>query len=206
MINARSVLTDNKDCVKSIAISELIIDKKLDFLAITETWLSLKGDSAKIIEFTPQTYSFVQSPRLQSRGGGVGLVFNSCYTVKVLPKLATITSCDLLTVRISSGSTRTFYVYVLYRPPIGSKYAVSDSVFHDDLDVLLSEATMCVAPVILIGDFNIHYNKSDKSGKTRSLCDIYNMVQHVQVPTHIHGYTLDLVLSSLDDNLIFKCV
>ena len=28
------------------------------------------------------------------------------------------------------------------------------------------------------------------------------MVQHVQVPTHIHGNTLDLVLSSLDDNLI----
>ena len=110
MINARSVLTDNKDCVKSITISELIIDKKLDFLAITETWLSLK--------------------------------------------------------------------------------------------MLLSEATMCVAPVISIGDFSIHYNKSDKSGKIRSLCDIYYMVQHVQVPTHIHGNTLDLVLSSLDDNLI----
>ena len=101
-------------------------------VAITETWLSLKGDSAKIIELTPQTYSFVQSPRLQSRGGGVGLVFNSCYTVKVLPKLVSITSCDLLRVRISSGSTRTFYVYVLYRRPIGSKYAISDSVFHDE--------------------------------------------------------------------------
>ena len=88
---------------------------------------------------------------------------------------------------------------VLYRRPIGREYAVSDGVFHDDLDVLLSEATMCVVPVILIGDFNIHYNKSDKSGKLRSLCDIYNMVQ---VPTYIHGNTLDLVLSSLDDNLI----
>ena len=81
--------------------------------------------------------------------------------------------------------TRTFYLYVLYRPPIGSKYAVSD-----DLDVLSSEATMCVVPVILIGDFNIHYNKSDKSCKIRSLCDIYNMVQHVQAPTYIHGNTL----------------
>ena len=53
-------------------------------------------------------------------------------------------------------------MYVLYLPPIGSKYAVSDGVFHDDLDVLLSEATMCVAPVILIGDFNIDYSKYDK--------------------------------------------
>ena len=35
---------------------------------------------------------------------------------------------------------------------------------------------MCVAPVILIGDFNIHYKKSDKSGKICSLCDFYNMV------------------------------
>ena len=99
-------------------------------------------------------------------------------------------------------STKTLYVYVLYRPPIGRKYAISDSVLYDDLDVLLSEATMCVAPVILIGGFNIHYNKPGKSVKIRSLCDIYNMVQHVQVPAHIHGNTQDLVLSSLDDNLI----
>ena len=28
------------------------------------------------------------------------------------------------------------------------------------------------------------------------------MVQHIQVPTHIHGNILDLVLSSLVDNLI----
>ena len=93
--------------------------------------------------------------------------------------------------------TRLFYLYVLYRSLIGSKYVVSD-----DLDVLSSEVTMCVASVILIGDFNIHYNKCDKSYKIRSLCDIYNMVQHVQVPTHIHGNTLDLALSSLDGNLI----
>ena len=45
MIHARSVLTDNKDCVKSIAINEMIIDKKLDFLTITETWLSLKRET-----------------------------------------------------------------------------------------------------------------------------------------------------------------
>ena len=127
----------------------------------------------------------MQSPRLQSRGGGVGLIFNSCYTVRVLPKLVSITSCDLLRVRISSGSPRTFYVYVLYRPPIGSKYAVSDSVFHDDIDVLVSEDTMCVAPVILIRDFNIHYNKSDKSSQIHSFCDIYNMVQHVEARLHI---------------------
>ena len=202
MVNARSVLTDNKEFVKSIAINEMIIEKKLDFLAITETWLSRKGDSAKIIELTPQNYSFVHSPRLESRGGGVGFVFNSCYTVKVLPQIECITSFDLLRVRVCSVSTRTFYVYVLYRPPVGSKYAVSDSIFYDDLDLLLSEATMCVAPVILMGDFNIHYNKLDKSCKIRSLCDIYAMVQHVHDPTHTHGNTLDLVISSVEDNLI----
>ena len=69
--------------MKSIALNEMIIEKKLDFLAITETSLSLKGDSAKIIELTPQNYSFVHSRRLESRGGGVGFVFNSCCTVKV---------------------------------------------------------------------------------------------------------------------------
>ena len=105
---------------------------------MTETWLSLKGDSAKIIELTPQTYSFVQSPRRGREVVVLVLVFKSCYTVKELPKLVSITSCDLLRIRIFPGSTHTFYVYVLYRPPIGSKYAVSDSVFHDDRDVLLS--------------------------------------------------------------------
>ena len=40
IINARSVLTDNKDGVKGIVISELLIAKELDFFVIIETWLS----------------------------------------------------------------------------------------------------------------------------------------------------------------------
>ena len=42
---------------------------------------------------------------------------------------------------------------------IGSKNVVSDSVLYDNLDVLLSEATRCVAPVILIRDSTLFTKK-----------------------------------------------
>ena len=65
LLNIQSVTS------KTLEIRELIAEKSLDILALTETWLS-NNDSSKIAELVPDTHIFYHIPR-EKRGGGVGL-------------------------------------------------------------------------------------------------------------------------------------
>ena len=56
--------------------------------------------------------------------------------------------------------------------------------------------------VIILGDFNIHYNNVHKSIKLRQLLDSFDMNQHVAGATHKQGNILDLVITPNHDNLI----
>ena len=53
---------------------------------------------------------------------------------------------------------------------------------------------------LILGDFNTHVNdKSDPLAvKFLELLDRYNLIQHVKVPTHRAGNTLDLVITNDD--------
>ena len=55
LINIQSVTS------KTLEIRELIAEKSLDILALTETWLS-NNDSSKIAELVPDTHFFIMSP------------------------------------------------------------------------------------------------------------------------------------------------
>ena len=64
-----------------------------------------------------------------------------------------------------------------------------------DENILLS------SNVLLLGDFNFHFEnkQSLNTCKFRSQLQAGNLTQHVQVPTHQHGHTLDLVISRCDE-------
>ena len=51
--------------------------------------------------------------------------------------------------------------------------------------------------ILLTGDFNVHFETSDKSSKDlQDLLLDYGLQQSVNDPTHIHSHTLDLVFSN----------
>ena len=56
LINIQSVTS------KTLEIRELIAEKSLDILALTETWLS-NNDSSKIAELVPDTHIFLSCPQ-----------------------------------------------------------------------------------------------------------------------------------------------
>ena len=58
---------------KESAIHQFIIDANLDFLALTETWLSdlPKLAAVNIARLRPVGYSFIYTPRLKQKGGDV---------------------------------------------------------------------------------------------------------------------------------------
>ena len=56
---------------------------------------------------------------------------------------------------------------------------------------------------MIISDFNFHLEPTSSNSKTfNSLIDSFDLTQKVNSPTHIHGHTLDLLLTKSNNNKI----
>jgi exonuclease III len=66
--NCRSVIN------KAAQLNDYIIDKDIDIIALTETWLSTDtaSESDIITALVPQGYSFLHKPRQDKNGSGTG--------------------------------------------------------------------------------------------------------------------------------------
>ena len=62
---------------------------------------------------------------------------------------------------------------------------------------------MYITSSILIGDFNVHWDCEEDSERMElaTLLNDYDLVQHVNGPTHECGHTLDLVITRQEDDL-----
>jgi hypothetical protein len=108
-LNARSVRN------KSQSIHELVCDKKLDALAITETWL--KADACQAVNaITPAGYKCLHVPRPVREGGGVALVFKSNLCAKLYDAKAQVTQFEHMEVLVSHDCN-IFLLAIVYRPP-----------------------------------------------------------------------------------------
>lgn len=72
LINVRSLAN------KSFLCQDFILKNSIDFLFITESWLS-PGYSVPLTEAYSPNYSCFNQPRLSGHGGGVAIIFNSNY-------------------------------------------------------------------------------------------------------------------------------
>ena len=79
---------------------------------------------------------------------------------------------------------------VVYRPPGG----VSVGVFLEKFSSLLQETVICPEELLIYGDFNFHMDDKADWDATRfgELLDLFNLKQHVCVPTDKRGHILDL--------------
>ena len=62
--------------------------------------------------------------------------------------------------------------------------------------------------LLILGDFNIHVDIPNlpDTEKFVKLLDTFGLMQHVSLPTHRLGHTLDLVITRSNDNLISDLV
>ena len=86
---------------------------------------------------------------------------------------------------------------VEYRPP--ETGAAIDLLFEEFYS-LLEEVVVCSEELLIIGDFNFHMDDTaDRyAAQFGSLLELFNLKQHVAVPTHRSGHILDLVISRKD--------
>ena len=192
LINIQSVAS------KTLEIRELIAEKSLDILALTETWLS-NNDSSKIAELVPDTHIFYHVPR-EGRGGGVGLCLSKRFTHVKMIKSLNYTSFEYIHINFSL-TNKLYKIIVLYRPPPKTNFNNFINEFYGLMSSLFDENRK----VYVCGDFNI-WAEDDTDNYTKRFLEVvgnFNYKNVVCEPTARSGHILDLLMcDELDDDLV----
>ena len=196
-LNTRSATTISNEINKPALIQEFISDKNLDILTLSETWLSSDSLPAVLSSLTPSQYSILSSPRKNSKGGGIALIYRSLFKIQKVP-IPSFPSFESLCVKLSFSSI-SYTILTIYRPPSCSK-----SSFISDFSTLLEDLATSPSELLINGDFNFHVDQpTDPSVSTfLTLLDTFNLKQHVTFPTHSSGHTLDLLITRTSSSCI----
>jgi len=185
-INARSMRP------KAPAISDLVTSKSLDILSITETWLTKRETTAGLTDITPIGFSLYHKPRAgRKKGGGIALLLSSSLRFSAM-SIPDYKSFEAICGKVSYGMV-SFNVLNVYRPP------GSTGPFLEEFQDVLAHLASFPQHLIVLGDFNIHVDtQATPTSDFLDTLDSFGLSQHVHFPTHIHGHTIDLVITSID--------
>ena len=185
-VNARSL----KQSLNMIL--EVIVRENLDFIVITETWLTTKDDfwlkSQMLHSLNLKSYSI---PRPSAkRGGGLMLIAKSSIKVESI-QTQPIPNCEHHLWKLGIGKL-TLNILGLYHPP-----EQSSSIFIDNFLDMLESLLLETDSLIISGDFNLHVNDIFNADAIFFLEAITALVlnQHVKSPTHNKGNILDLIIT-----------
>ncbi|XP_037390642.1 uncharacterized protein LOC119262488 [Pygocentrus nattereri] len=166
-------------------ITSLASSQSLDFLALTETWITPENSATPAA--LSSAFSFSHSARRIGRGGGTGLLLSKHwrFTPLSFPQLV-ISTFEFHAVSVYFPSK--FHILVVYRPPSALGH------FIEELDTLLSLFPVGETPLILPGDFNLPLDKL-QSSCLLPLLSSFDLTLNQSPPTHRAGNVLDLVFT-----------
>ena len=137
-----------------------------------------------------------------SRGGGVGLLFRSCFNIKpqLGRKFVSFEYIDLLLTSVDKN----IRIIIVYRPPPSPSNGLTPMVFLDEFSTCLEQYVTTPGSLLIVGDFNLHIDTCGSQPATEflQLLDVFNLTQHTNESTHKDGHTLDLVITRSDDNIV----
>ena len=76
-----------------------------------------------------------------------------------------------------------------------------------DFTVLLQGLSIYTGELVLMGDFNFlveNHENYQHAQQLLSLIDAFCLIQHVRQPTHLHGHTLDLIISRFSITIVHE--
>ncbi len=185
-INIRSILS------KIDQIQNLLIDSNLDFLCMSETWLTSNVPTDLI---NIPGYICYRKDRPKGRGGGVLIYIREQFKILELDLNVNLESLGL---NVILSSNMKFNIVVLYNPP---SHEVN---FYDELKRLLSIVDKS-CECMLFGDFNINW--LDKRGKTKlkSTMEKFKYIQLIDRPTRVTRKSetlIDLIFTNRPERVI----
>ena len=92
-------------------------------------------------------------------------------------------------------------VTVLYQPPPSAANGYTYNSFMDEFSDYLASFSSSSNSVLIMGDFNIHFDDSNnhQTQAFLALLSSVNLQQLVKTSTHIKGHCLDLIIVREDD-------
>ena len=181
---------------------DLVCDLRAELFTICESWLS-EFDSVILSKLTLPGYSKLYhcSPA-DCRAGGTALLYRDALDVNKVFS-AERSSFEASEWLVGFGTVH-LRVVIVYRPTYSADHPVNTSVFFHEFSDYQVSLVMCHELLLICGDFNIHTDIPSDADTIR-LKDLLNsmgLVQHVKRPTHIHGHTLDLIITRQADDIV----
>lgn len=81
---------------KTFILNNFFTERNLDFLLLSETWL-IPDDLSPFMDLLPLDCSFLNTPCITSRGGGLASIFNNSFSIYYSM------CCNILTASIQQG-------------------------------------------------------------------------------------------------------
>ena len=162
---------------------------------MTETCLKHDETKSTIADISPPGYSFFHEPRADQRARGVGILVSDLLKTDIHP-LPSFKTFEAISARIGNNSFSGFVV-CLYR------LQNATCQFFDEFPDLLENIISLHDNLYILGDFNLHPDNSNgNTNKFNEILTCFDLKQHVNFPTNVHGHCLDLLITKRISNSI----
>jgi hypothetical protein len=100
-------------------------------------------------------------------------------------------------------SNMTTAVVGIYRPPYSATHPVNVATFIKELKDYLTDVVADYKNIVLLGDFNLHVNNDAdvEAEKFRQILCAFGLINHVNIPPHESGNSLDLIITKQDQRV-----
>ena len=90
-----------------------------------------------------------------------------------------------------------FDILLVYRPPSTPTQLITSELTHILTQIQLNK-------LIILGDFNYHYDENKYHHNIfKQTIETLSLKQHITFVTHIHGHIIDIVLTSINSQIIY---
>ena len=171
------------------SVIQVLHDNNIDIACFQETWLSSETSVTTAI-IKEAGYNIDHVFRTDKRGAGVAILSKKKFeSLKCKCKVRTKVYSSLQYQCAVFNFAPKLIIISIYR-----LQEISFTQFLADLDSLINDHFNSSHSLVLIGDFNVHFEKTEL-GETILLSDLtssFGLSQLFNGPTHKHGHTLDL--------------
>ena len=156
----------------------------LDICFTTETWTQCRNEpdyQCTRANLDTAGYNIMGHSRENRKGGGIAVIYRPHLHVKKY-SFNEQTSFEAITINLNI-TTKSYLLSTIYRAPYSSKKPVTMQTFLEEFPDHISSLLRSSRNVIILGDFNIPWNKSEHPDTTsmQEIMDMYDLHQHINI-------------------------